>query len=95
MDKLSELPSKDTELSSAEKHVMETYFSSKDGSAKHGGKRGPSKWKLAGYAILLFLALSNNYVDHFVQKRVDNPLLVLMIKSLAFGILLILIYRFV
>ncbi|HMP28162.1 MAG TPA: hypothetical protein PKD85_01095 [Saprospiraceae bacterium] len=95
MDKLSDLPTQDTELTPEENSVMKNMF---DGGQ---AKKSPKGWihtiKLAGISAALFILLANPWIDAILCKLPyceDNSMIILAIKGLLFLIIWILMYKY-
>lgn len=103
MDKLSDLPTAETEPTPQENQVMEKYFPEDEDSESNPKPVQKKKlswtetFKLAGMAALLFLALSNSWVDVIFDKIPycgENPLTLSGVKTLVFLILFVVMYRY-
>jgi hypothetical protein len=99
MDKLSDLPTEETEMTPQETEVMDNVFGSGDSPKKKDSK--PSGWlatlKLAGIASLLFMVLANSWIDVILCRLPycgENQLTITMIKTVIFMILFIVMYRY-
>ena len=103
MDKLSDLPPAETQLTPEENQIMEKYFTpDSEGENQSTKKKASLGWmatiKLAGAAALLFLALANPFVDALLSKMPfgcgDNTIATLGVKALLYMILFILLLRY-
>lgn len=99
MEKLSDLPTKDNvEMSPQENDVMKKYFNAS--SSKTNGKKisWTNTFKIALYAAVLFLVLSNPWVDTLfcaVPYCGDNALILLALKFVLFIFIFVLIHSFI
>lgn len=96
MDKLSDLPPAETKLTQQENEVMKKYF----GDAEPPADKQLS-WtsilKLALYATVLFIALSNPIIDGLFCKLPycgDGVMTLLATKAVLFMMFFIAIYKF-
>jgi len=96
MDKLSELPPAETKMTPQENEVMKKYF----GDAEPPAEKQLS-WtailKLALYATILFVVLSNPITDGLFCKLPycgDGMITLLATKSVIFMMLFVAIYKF-
>lgn len=99
MEKLSDLPTKDdAEMSPQENDVMKKYFNASPSSKTSGKKLSwIDTFKIALYAAILFVALSNPWVDTLfcaVPYCGDNALILLGAKFVLFIFIFVLMYRF-
>lgn len=96
MDKLSELPPTETQLTPQENQVMKKYFG--DGETPPEQRMSwASIFKLALYATILFLALSNPITDGIFSKIPycgEGIMTLLATKAIVFMFLFIVIYKF-
>lgn len=96
MDKLSEVPLNNTEITDKEKEILHKYFS-EDKDSPGSENNCISSWKHIVYIAIAFLILSNPWIDFFLTKIPycpDNKLLLLVLKTSIFIILLVLIQKY-
>lgn len=96
MDRLSDIPTQDTQLTKEEDDVIKKMFptNSKSQTSQPG-------WiytlKLAGISAALFILLANPWIDALFCKMpycTDGGLTVLGIKSILFMLIWILLYKY-
>lgn len=93
MDKLSDLPESDVELTPQENEILERYFPEKE--SKGGFLQA---LKLSGGATLLFILLSNSIVDSLLTHVPfcgDSSLTIMGIKVAMFFFIMLIFYKFV
>lgn len=102
MDKLTDLPTAETEPTPQESQIMEKYFPEDSEDDPKPVQKKKMSWtetfKLAAMAALLFLALSNSWVDIIFDKIPycgENPLTLSGVKTLIFLILFVVMYRYI
>lgn len=99
MDKLTDLPPKETQSTPQETDVMKKYFGESSGDAHENGPK-PSwtmTFKLTLYAAVLFLALCNPITDSIFCRLPwcgEGVITLLAAKTLIFMLLFIAMYRF-
>ena len=96
MDKLSELPPKQSILTQQENDVMDEMFGPAAAPAEAGGRFANIKWKLLGATTLLFVVLANPWIDSLICKvpYCESPMFALAIKVVLFFVILIALNMF-
>ncbi len=103
MDKLADLPPKETQLSEQENGVLKKYFgetsssSGEDGTAPVGKPGWIQTFKLALYASILFIALCNPITDGVFCRLPycgEGVVSLLAAKTLIFMISFVAMYKF-
>lgn len=97
MDKLADLPPKETQLSEQENDVLKKYFGENSVSTESPKSSWMQTFKLALYASILFLALCNPITDGIFCRLPycgEGVVTILAMKTLVFMILFVAMYRF-
>jgi hypothetical protein len=95
MDKLSDLPTQDTEPTPEENAVMQNMFNASQ--PKKATKGWMHTLKLAGISATLFILLANPWIDAVLCKLPyceDNTMIILAIKGLIFLLIWVIMYRY-
>lgn len=103
MDRLSDIPTTETELTPDEKSVINRYFGNKEGAdaAPSDAKKTATSWaqilKVMMFATGAFIFLSNPVVDSLLCKlpRCDSAMTLLAVKTLLFMIFMVLLQKYV
>jgi hypothetical protein len=93
MDKLSDLPESDVELTPQENEIMERYFPAKESKGTF-----VNALKLSGGATVLFVLLSNSMVDSVLSHVPfcgDSSLTIMGVKVFLFFIIMLIYYKYV
>lgn len=103
MDKLTDLPERDTQKSHEEDTILTQIFGSDIDAKKNSalyqstdispGQTQPGMdWKLLGVCICLFVICANPWIDKLICKipKCENSTLVFVIKASIFAVLLLL-----
>lgn len=91
MDKLSDVPLSDTEISEKEKEILDKYFSGNTVEEKSNSLMNII------YIAIAFIILSNPWIDSILSKIPycpDNKLILLLIKTVIFLIVLFIIQKY-
>lgn len=97
MDKLTDIPPKETQLSEQENDVLKKYFGESSVSTESPKSSWMQTFKLALYASILFLALCNPITDGIFCRLPycgEGVVTILAMKTLVFMILFVAMYRF-
>lgn len=103
MDKLADLPPKETQLSEQENGVLKKYFGETSSSSGGGEEASTGKpgwiqtFKLALYASILFIALCNPITDTIFCRMPycgEGVVSLLVAKTFIFMILFVAMYKF-
>lgn len=91
-EKLSDLPTKDSQPAPHESDIMNRFFSVDT-------KKGDSKmnWKLIGYTVILYLLLGNPWIDIFMGRIPhckEYPIILFAIKVMIFIVLLVVVSKY-
>jgi len=97
MEKLEDLPVRDNaEMSPEENKLMETYFGA-SGSSTEKSHTWSDSAKTTGYAVVLFVALANPWIDSLLSRLPyvgDSSLNIFVTKSVAFMFIFFILYKF-
>ena len=97
MDKLADLPPKQSPSTPAEDAVMNQFFGPSDEPSKSTSKFSRIEWKLLGATALLFVLLANPWVDKLLCKVPycgESQISSLATKTVLFVIILAVLYMF-
>jgi hypothetical protein len=97
MDKLSELPPTETQLSPQENGVLKKYFDGDENNSSDSKLTWMQTFKLAIYASILFLALCNPITDSVFCRLPycgEGVVSLLAIKTLIFMFCFVAMYKF-